>query len=257
MPDIKNSQSSAQNSAKSWDQEVRNLWPESYPDSLSKAFKQFGVSSILDCAGGTGFPSLMLKEMGWDISYSDASTVMTEFFKQQADARNLTIPMYLSRWETLSQVIPHTYDALMCTGNSITNINSYDSDFPLTVDSVKTQTQLAAKEFYNMLNPNGVLCIDLYNKESAIPEQPYCVATMSETHRIFRTISYDPVRNIRTNLTTTSSLTGDFEKDDISKTIPILSEELIEYLLAAGFSRVEHSNVDDADYVDSFFAFKD
>jgi hypothetical protein len=45
--------------------------------------------------------------------------------------------------------------------------------------------------------------------------------------------------------------------DDISKTIPILPEDLIEFLLTAGFSRVERATTDDADYVDSFFAFKD
>ncbi|RVU85768.1 class I SAM-dependent methyltransferase [Leucothrix sargassi] len=256
MSDIKNSKESAQNSAKSWDQEVRSLWPESYPESLSSAFKKLGVSSILDCAGGTGFPSLILKKMGWDVSYSDASTFMMDYCKQQADAQAISIPMYQSRWETLSQNIPHTYDALMCTGNSITNINSYDNDYPLTLASVKTQTQLAMNEFYKMLNTGGVLYLDFYNQASAMPEKPYSVATENETHRIFRTISYDPVRHIRTNLTTTSSLSGDYEDDNVSKTIPLSTENMIEFLLNAGFSRVERATTDDADYVDSFFAFK-
>ncbi|PWQ97882.1 class I SAM-dependent methyltransferase [Leucothrix arctica] len=257
MSDIKSVKRSDENKAKSWDQEVRSLWPESYPESLSNAFKKFGVSSILDAAGGTGYPSLILKDMGWDISYSDASLVMMDFFKQQADVQHLTIPMYQSRWETLSQNIPHTYDALMCAGNSITNINSYDNEYPLIADSIKAQTQLAANEFYKMLNTGGVLYIDLYNKECSRPDKPYSVTTTNDTHRIFRTISYDPVRNIRTNLTTTSSLTDNSEVDDISKTIPILPEDLIEFLLAAGFSRVERATTDDADFVDSFFAFKD
>jgi SAM-dependent methyltransferase len=257
MTDIKPTHKAPQDDSNAWDQEVRNLWPKNYPESLSKALKDFGVSTILDCAGGTGFPSIELKEMGWDVNYSDASDSMISFFDQKTKSKSLDIPMYKSKWETLSGNIPNRYDALMCSGNSISNINTYDSESTFTKEAILANIKLAAKEFYTMLNNGGVLYIDLYTEECAMPKAPYSVATSSATHRVFRTISYDPVRNIRLNLTTMSSLTDDSEFDTISKTIPIVSEELIGALLEAGFSRVERAAVSDADYVDSFFAFKD
>lgn len=257
MTDVKTSKESMKNFAVSWDKEVRNLWPTTYPKSLSNALKALKASSVLDAAGGTGYPIIELKEMGWDVSYADASTIMLDAFKQKIETKGLSIPIYHSRWEALSKSIPHTYDAVLCSGNSLANINSYDNDHPLTPACVKSNIQLAIHEFYKMLNTGGVLYIDLYAKEYAMPSAPYSAAISTDTHRIFRTISYDAVRHIRTNLTTTSSLTDGTETDEISKSIPIIAEDLIEFLLQAGFSRVERSNVDDADLVDSFFAFKD
>ncbi len=195
--------------------------------------------------------------MGWDISYSDATDIMINFFNKEIESKALDIPVYKSKWETLSKNISHRYDALMCSGNSISHINSYDTKSPFTKEAVLANIELSAKEFYTMLNDGGVLYIDLYTEECSKPKAPYSVATSSATHRIFRTISYDPVRNIRMNLTTMSSLTDDSEVESLGKSIPIVAEELIGKLLEAGFSRVERATVSDADYVDSFFAFKD
>ena len=257
MEDIQLSEKTSQNDTKSWDHEVRNLWPTDYPESLSKALKDLNTTTILDCAGGSGYPSIELKEMGWDVSYSDATDSMINFFKQKSESKALNIPAYQSKWESLSENIPNRYDALMCSGNSIININSYDEETPFTKEAVIANIKLAAKEFYTLLNDYGVLYIDLYTAECAMPKAPYSVTTSSPTHRVFRTISYDPIRNLRYNLSTMSSLTDDSEFDTLSKSIPILSEELIGLLLEAGFSRVERAAVSDADYVDSFFAFKD
>lgn len=257
MSDIKTSPEGVYNFAISWDQEVRNEWPESYPASLTAELKKLNVSTILDCAGGTGYPSIELKQLGWDITYSDGSATMLELFTKRLEETNLDIPAYLSRWEDLSKNLPNTYDALMCAGNSFIGINSYDSPFSNSDDQVKSHMQLAASEFYKMLNPGGVLYIDLFVKEFAAPEQPFCLTLTSDTHHLFRTISYDPVRNMRTNLTTKTSLIDGTETDTITKLIPLFNEDLIALLLEAGFSRVERSPVDDAKYVNSFFAFKD
>ena len=46
-------------------------------------------------------------------------------------------------------------------------------------------------------------------------------------------------------------------QDLITKVEPIFAEDLLSLLSEAGFSRIERSTVDDAEYVDSFFAFKE
>lgn len=257
MANIKDSEASARGFAENWDKEVRKLWPAAYPESLSNKLKKLNVSTILDCAGGTGYPSIELKNMGWNITYSDGWDTMLHFFKQRIDKAELDIPIYKSRWETLTQVVPNTYDALMCVGNSFVGINAYDTEYSIDGADANQQMRIALREFYNMLNDGGVLYIDLFTKKHSAPEQPYSQSQTTDTHHIFTTISYDPVRNVRTNLTTSTSLIDGSEQDVIAKVTPMFAEELIALLQEAGFSRIERSPVDDADYVDSFFAFKD
>lgn len=257
MTDVKTSKESMKSFAETWDQQVRHLWPETYPESLSNELKKLNVSSILDCAGGTGYPAIELKQMGWDISYSDGSELLIEGFKERTEALNLDIPAYESRWENLTQNIPRTYDALMCSGNSFVSINTYDNNCPFTKTDISRNMQKAADEFYKILNPDGVLYIDLHNEDYAFPKQPFSISSESDTHRIFTTVNYDPVRNARTTLTTTSSLIDNSQEDMITRLSPIYAEELMNFLKQAGFSRIEHAATDDADYVNSFFAFKD
>jgi SAM-dependent methyltransferase len=278
MYDVKNSKESIQGFAESWDKQVRELWPESYPASLSKAFKEFNVSSILDCAGGTGYPSIELKKMGWDISYSDGSETLLSFFKKRTEVEKLDIPTHYARWEELTQNTPRTYDALMCAGNSFIGINSYDDFLTTSKEEVTRSMKKALSEFYNALNPNGVLYIDVFNEKYSCPTEPFSVSSETDTHLSFTTICYDKERHIRTNLTTTTSLIDGTEEDSITKFIhspdgdltvylegngrvfkyiPVYVEELTKLLKEAGFSRVEFANTDDAGYVDSLFAFKD
>jgi SAM-dependent methyltransferase len=277
MPNVKTSKAVMQSYADIWNQQVRLLWPETYPDSLSKAFTKLNVKSILDCAGGTGYPAIELKKMGWDISYSDGSETLVSYFQKRIEDNKLDIPAYQSRWETLTKEVPQTYDALMCSGNSFITINTYENDQPLTKASVTQNMRQAVREFYSMLKPNGVLYIDIFKESHGFPEKPWSIRTKSDTHRLYTTVSYDRRRNIRTTLTTITPLINNstesplknltqaddkeldafLEEDIICKFFPIRTEELINLLKEAGFSRVEHAETDDAEYVNSFFAFKD
>jgi hypothetical protein len=117
--------------------------------------------------------------------------------------------------------------------------------------------KLAVAEFYKKVNKGGVLYIDLFKKESVAPEQPYTLDNIFEDERAIVNVSYDPVRNIRTALTTNISLTDGSEVDTITKLAPLYSEELFELLVEAGFSRIEKANIEGAEFVDGFLAFKD
>ena len=256
MANIKDSKATRENFADTWDIEVRKAWPQNYPTSLSNEFKKLNVTSILDCAGGTGYPSIELKQLGWDITYSDAAEVMLDFFNKRLEETQLDVPVYQARWEELSETIPQTFDALMCAGNSFVGITVYD-ELSIAREESLPRMKLAVSEFYKMLNAGGVLYIDLFVEGCAAPKEPYSQTQDTDTQHICTTISYDPFTNIRTNFTTKTSLVDGSEQDLITKVVPIFAEDLINLLLEAGFSRVERSPVDDADYVDSFFAFKD
>ena len=58
--------------------------------------------------------------------------------------KGLDIPYYSSRWEELSTNIAHTYDALMCAGNSFITIATYENpEYSIQQDSAKLRMQLA------------------------------------------------------------------------------------------------------------------
>ncbi len=258
MADIKTSKDAMRAYATSWDKTIQSLWPAIYPSSLSSELKKLNVKTILDCAGGTGYPAILLKKMGWDISYSDGSNEMVTVFKERLKEEGLDIPTYGSRWEDLSENVPNTYDAVMCSGNSFVGIATFENtEYSIQKESVMLRMKLAVAEFYKKVNKGGVLYIDLFKKESVAPEQPYTLDVSFDDERVILNVSYDPVRNIRTALSTNISLTDGSEVDTITKLAPLYSEELFELLVDAGFSRIEKANIEGAEFVDGFMAFKD
>ena len=68
------------NIAELWGICIKFMWDNSYIQSLDTLFRKNNVKTILDCGGGTGFPSLELKKIGWDIIYSDESKLMFDHF---------------------------------------------------------------------------------------------------------------------------------------------------------------------------------
>ena len=108
-----------------WDVQLRRLWEEGYAEKLSDYLRSLDVKTILDCAGGSGYPAIEFKQMNWDISYSDGVEETVDFFKKKMRDAEVDIPCFYSQWEDLDGNRPETYDAVLCRGNSFISINSY------------------------------------------------------------------------------------------------------------------------------------
>lgn len=169
------------NIAEMWDTCIKFMWDEIYINGLDKFLKSNKVKTILDCGGGTGFPSIELKKRGWDISYCDNNKVMFENFQKKSKKEKVQIPYYFSNWAELSKKINKKFDAILCRGNSLIYASSWNAT-PLlhytciltygpqpTVDEIigwsKENIKSSLREFFKILNKNGLAYIDITNKK--------------------------------------------------------------------------------------------
>ncbi|OHA26299.1 MAG: hypothetical protein A3D52_01910 [Candidatus Taylorbacteria bacterium RIFCSPHIGHO2_02_FULL_44_36] len=149
--------------AELWDICIKFMWDEEYILGLDQFLKFRKIKTILDCAGGTGFPAITLKKRGWDITYSDSSQQMFDFFEKELQNENLQIHHHLINWMELSDKFSQKFDAVLCRGNSLVYVDSWDDNKiqQITRENIKKSLQ----EFLNILTPNGLLYVDIINKK--------------------------------------------------------------------------------------------
>lgn len=149
--------------AELWDICIKFMWDEEYILGLDNFLKSHKVKTILDCAGGTGFPVIALKKRGWDITYSDGSKEMFDFFEEELKKENLQIPHHLLNWLGLSKKFSHKFDVVLCRGNSLIYVDSWDGN--MIQKQTKENIKKSLGEFLNVLNPDGLLYVDITNKK--------------------------------------------------------------------------------------------
>ena len=250
-------QNSMQEFANIWDIQARDLWGENYAQVLADLLESKSVVTILDCAGGTGFPSLEFKRQNLNISYSDGSPEMLEFFNAKRFAENLIIPTYLSTWQQLPTRVPYTYDAVLCRGNSLLFMGAYTDDAPVSRESALIAMHEALRGMLSKVAEDGLLYIDIPKPDKAKPEKPYTyTSTDNLTVKTKTIVSYDPETQLRTTSNRITNLLSNEETTSAAQVYPIDEKELIEMLLDVGFQRLEKSPIKEAFFVDAYMAFK-
>lgn len=138
---------------------VQLLWDDEYVKSLESLLRGRGVQTILDCGGGTGFPAIELRARGWDVAYVDNSTEMVESFCGNCASRNVQMPTYQLDWLELSEALGKQFDALLCRGNSLIYVGSWQSG--VVAPDTRELIRKALRQFYLSLNEGGLLYLDL------------------------------------------------------------------------------------------------
>ncbi len=152
-----------------WELCISLMWDASYIKSLDAFLKDNNVNTILDCGGGTGFPCIELKKLGWNISYCDNNKTMIEHFSKKINKLSMNIPTFNTDWRTLSENIPQKFDALLCRGNSLIYVDSWETTNPtLKRENIKR----VLREFYQRLNEKGLLYIDIINQKEFNQKYP-------------------------------------------------------------------------------------
>lgn len=113
-----------------------------------------GASRVLDAAAGTGYHSVMLAQRGFDVTAVDGSAEMIERTRLNAARHGQPFPTVQTDWRQLRDNIHGRYDAIVCLGSS----------FPHLFQESDRRAVLA--EFYQALNPGGVLIVDHRNFDS-------------------------------------------------------------------------------------------
>ena len=242
------------NKAESWDREVRDLWAKNYAEELSNFLKDNGVQSILDTSGGTGYPLVEFAQMGWDVTYADSSLEMYQFFENKIKSLGLTVPMFLVKWQELDRKIERKYDALLCRGNSFIYMDGYDEVYDVV--KVKENMKIALHQFYERLNSDGVLYIDLLKETSIASNKTIEKEVFFETYSSSFEITYDKETNIRINTETIKDFQNNSTYQIKLYSYVIRENELKEMFLEAGFTSVEKVEIESSNFTNSFLAKK-
>ena len=115
---------------------------------FQELFARYGVTTLLDCACGTGRDLLMFHSMGLDVYGSDLSdSMLTQARRKMTDAET-EIPVRKADYCLLPEQYDKPFDAVVCLSNSINE--------PLE----EAETLRALRSMRSVLHTGGILVFD-------------------------------------------------------------------------------------------------
>lgn len=127
-----------------------------------------GESDVLDCACGSGFPSLDLHRLGYRLTCTDGSALMLERFRRKARAAGVALEPRQARWQELGALYPSSFDVVLCRGCSLIYAGTWDTD----ADPDWSAFVTAVENFVRCLRPGGRLYVDTTTEEDLHGEYP-------------------------------------------------------------------------------------
>lgn len=133
-----------------------------YMEALDFVLRDKGLS-ILDTAGGTGFPTLDLYERGYqDISVTDGDERLAVALQERFDAHQIKISAVHSRWHELATKIERKFDAVLNVDNSFVYIDGWlGGDVAEGKDAVVERLRIGLENFFAVTKAGGFTVIGL------------------------------------------------------------------------------------------------
>lgn len=138
--------------------------PVAIAKETAKLLRQTSSSSVLDCAAGTGIPSLYLRQLGFDVYCSDGNPDAVRKFQENAQALGVSDQCDVRLWEDLSE-LGQAYDYVLCSGNSIV----YNHEWPGSDKAAKPDLTEVFRNFAAVVKPGGYLHIDGPRTTATVP----------------------------------------------------------------------------------------
>ncbi len=245
------------NVAEMWDICIKFMWDENYINELDQFLKSNNTKTILDCGGGTGFPSINLKKRGWDISYCDTDKTMFQHFQNKIKEQNIQIPHFLSSWLELSKNIDQKFDAVLCRGNSLIYVDSWNVE---KLKLTKKNIQKSLEEFYNILDEKGLLYVDIINEKEfnkdKYPLTEYFGEKVinNQKVKVIWELTHDYKNKIRTWKCIITI--NDKKYEFVNYSYLLEHKELINLLKGIGFKNVKETMIAGENNYNVFIAYK-
>lgn len=240
-----------------WDICIAFMCGEEYIQSLYDLFKRHSMKTVLDCGGGTGFPSIELKKKGIDISYCDNNELMYNNFQSKLKKLEIDMPHYFSDWLDLSKKIPKKFDVLICRGNSLIYVDSWNQD---KKELNKAHIKKTLQEFFKVTASGGFLYVDLPNKKEFDQKYPLLEEfgeKIIDGKKVKLTwqLNHDYERKLRACKITI--FINNEKHEFLNYSYLLRHEELIKFLKESGFKKVEPILLKGETYYASFLAWKE
>lgn len=92
---------------------------------LEGLFLETKSKKILDCASGTGLPSLELQRRGWNVTCFDGDETMVAMYNKRAREMGVNSECRQLLWQHTADLLQSQYDYVLCLGNSLIYNNSW------------------------------------------------------------------------------------------------------------------------------------
>jgi len=238
-----------------WEMTLPFLYDAQYVESLIVFLRERGVGSVLDCACGTGFPSIQLKRAGFDVYCSDGSEEMIRRFRVNMKKTGLDIPNRVLRWHDLHK-LEKRFDAVLCRGNSLIYLDSWLSNEPSATNFL-SNAPVALRQMRGVLNARGFLYVDSISADE-YQRGPSLVEEFGERivndlpMRLTWTVKHDWKQMNR--IVRSARRIGEITFCHDYRGFLLKHEELQNMLSAAGFSRVRKIKLDGERAYDVYIA---
>jgi len=193
--------------------------------------KAVNARSILDAATGTGMHAIALAQLGYKSAGADLSAGMVERARTNAASAGVEVQFEIAGFGSLAKVFePHSFDALLCLGNSLPHLLS------------DAELEACLLDFIACLRAGGILIIQNRNFDAVLASHERWMEPQSHTEGqtdwIFqRFYDFDPDGLLGFNMVTLKRIApGDWTQKVVSSRLrPLLEDDLASALSRAGF----------------------
>jgi len=211
-----------------WAKRLRNEWP-----FYRELFGRHNVSSVLDCACGTGRHAIHFAKNGLHVTGIDIEPEMIEQARANASTEEAEVRFEVAAFSAVARQFPsQKFDAVICVGNSLSQV----PDLPAVEDAVRN--------FAAVCSTGGVVVLHILNyapmMHKDIVQRPLRVAGGEGRLEFFQKVfipSAPWVHALMVNIEGTggkwsSSVSG-------GRLLPIMPAEIRGIVERAGFERLE------------------
>jgi glycine/sarcosine N-methyltransferase len=129
-------------------------------DFFRRLFEIHNVTTVLDCACGTGSDLILFNSFGCDVHGADLSEAMLAQAREKLSDANLSIPIKKADFRDLAEHFKSNFDAVVCLSNAINE--------PLQDD----KTLRALRNMRAILRDGGILVFDQGQTDATMKKPP-------------------------------------------------------------------------------------
>lgn len=126
---------------------------------IEKFVSEYQIQAALDAGCGTGFNSIVLAQLGVQVTATDISEHMLHRAKNNAERKGVHIDTRRCSFEDVAALAHRMYDAVFCLGNSLAHLTT------------KKDLKKSLKSFKYVLRPGGTLVLQLLNYTRILHDQ--------------------------------------------------------------------------------------
>lgn len=135
--------------------------------------KRYKIKTALDAGAGSGVHSLILAKSNVSVTAVDISEKMLQHLSKHTQRQNLKIKTLKTDFLELPRKVHQNYDAIFCMGNSLAHTQS------------QKKLKKIIKNFYKLLNPNGILFIQILNYDRILLNREIIQSIKASDETIF------------------------------------------------------------------------